>query len=102
MSDTKVRVIARFQVRGESVREFAELAQKELVAPTRAEAGCIRYELWQDRQDPTRFALVEEWESQAALDAHFRQPHLAAGLEKLRPHSTGSIETSFFKAPGAG
>lgn len=102
MSDTRVGVIARFEVRKESVGEFAELAQKVLVEPTQSEAGCIRYELWQDRQDPTRFALVEEWENQAALDAHFRQPHMAAGLEKLRPHSTGSIETSFFQVPRTG
>ena len=45
-----------------------------LLAPTHAEPGCKRYELYES--DATgRFYLYETWESQAALDQHMASPH---------------------------
>lgn len=37
---------------------------------SRKEPGCIRFEVYQSSNDPTRFLLTERWESQAALDVH--------------------------------
>jgi quinol monooxygenase YgiN len=37
---------------------------------SREEPGCVRFEVYQSRNDPTRFLLTERWESQAALDIH--------------------------------
>jgi quinol monooxygenase YgiN len=37
---------------------------------SRLEPGCARFEVYQSRNDPTRFLLTEWWESQAALDKH--------------------------------
>ena len=37
---------------------------------SRQEPGCIRFEVYQSSNDPTRFLLTERWESQAALDVH--------------------------------
>jgi quinol monooxygenase YgiN len=45
---------------------------------TRREAGCISYTFSGDFADRGRFRVFEEWESQAALDAHFASPHMAA------------------------
>lgn len=53
-----------------------------LVVPTHAEDGCILYALHQGVADPTRFALVERWESQELLDAHVGSGHLAAVLAR--------------------
>jgi quinol monooxygenase YgiN len=33
------------------------------------------------KADPTQFVLVERWEDQAALDAHFGTPHMAKLIE---------------------
>ena len=44
--------------------------------PTRAEAGCLSYVATRDLKTAGRYVFVEEWESQAALDAHMRTPHL--------------------------
>jgi 4-carboxymuconolactone decarboxylase len=35
-----------------------------------AEPGCARFEIHQEKNDPTRFILAERWESEALLDAH--------------------------------
>ena len=48
------------------------------VAPTRAEAGNLAYDLTVDAQDPSLFVFVEHWASQAALDEHMQTPHLKA------------------------
>jgi quinol monooxygenase YgiN len=37
---------------------------------SRTEPGCVRFEVYQSRNDPKRFLLHERWESQAALDQH--------------------------------
>lgn len=49
-----------------------------LIEATRREAGCITYELYQKPGDPDALVFVESWKSQAAVDAHFQEPHLKA------------------------
>jgi len=58
-------------------REAAIAAAKEVMAATRQEPGCRSYAFSLDLDDPGRFHLFEHWESQAALDAHFKTPHMA-------------------------
>ncbi len=37
---------------------------------SRAEPGCVRFEVYQSKNDPMRFLLSERWETQEALDKH--------------------------------
>lgn len=55
-------------------------ALSSLVAPTRDEAGCISYELFQSNDDPTEFVTIEEWTDQAAIDSHMASEHIGAAL----------------------
>jgi quinol monooxygenase YgiN len=64
-------VIARPDTRA----ELATLLHAQ-VAPTRAEAGCINYDLHVDPTDPCVFVFYENWASRADLDAHLAMPHL--------------------------
>jgi quinol monooxygenase YgiN len=92
-----IRVVARFQVRPDKVDEFIAAARRGLVEPTRKEPGCIAYDLCQDSRDPTQLAMIEEWETQQALDAHLAQPSLRETLAQLMPLGTGSVETHFLR-----
>ena len=58
-------------------RAAAVAAVSEVMAATREESGCISYTFSADLADEGLFHLFEEWESQEALDAHFKQPHMA-------------------------
>ena len=58
-------------------RDSAIAAAVEMMDATRREAGCAAYTFSADVQDPGAFHLFEQWESQAALDAHFASPHMA-------------------------
>ena len=55
------------------VEAFARLAPV-----VRAEDGCIQYDLHAVEREPDRFLLLEQWESEAALDAHDATAHMAA------------------------
>lgn len=47
-----------------------------LVEHSRAEAGCINYDVHQSDQDPALFVMYENWTSRAALDLHFTMPYM--------------------------
>ena len=51
---------------------------EKLVEPTRAEAGCLQYDLHQDNENPGFFVFYENWESRELWQAHMNAPHLAA------------------------
>jgi len=75
MTTKTIRVVARLTARPDRVDETLE-ALTALIAPTRAEDGCILYELSQNNDDPTDFTFVEEWTTDAALDAHLQSDHI--------------------------
>ena len=66
---------------------------------SRAEPGCVRFEVYQSKNDPKTFVLNEWWESQAALDAHrlakayttVYQPHVLPKVDRV-PHPCELVE----------
>lgn len=51
-------------------------ALTSLLAPTRAENGCIRYELNQS-DDGRSWVFVEQWESRTLWERHMESRHLS-------------------------
>jgi quinol monooxygenase YgiN len=49
-----------------------------MLTATRAEDGCLDYAYAEDVAEPGLIRVFELWRDQAALDAHFQAPHLAA------------------------
>ena len=70
-------VIAGHVVLDPNQREAAATAAREMMSETRKEAGCISYAFSADLDQPGRFLVFEEWESDEALRAHFGSPHMA-------------------------
>lgn len=64
-------------------RDAAVALTDTLVAATLQEEGCISYGFWLDPHHDGRFRVFEEWKDQAALDAHFAEPHMAVFMEGL-------------------
>ncbi|WP_206239637.1 putative quinol monooxygenase [Novosphingobium terrae] len=54
-----------------------------MLTPSRAEAGNLRYDLWQDQADPARFVLDELYVDQAAVTAHRATPHFQDYLSRI-------------------
>ena len=70
---SEVLIIARF-VASQGKEDQLKALLQGMLTPTRAEAGCERYELY-GSDARGRFYLYETWENQAALDQHIATPH---------------------------
>ena len=79
MTKNKVTVVAFVKA-----KRGAESSVKQiltgLLAPTRAENGCINYDLHQSSEDPSEFLFYENWESKEVLDLHLKTPHIAQAM----------------------
>ncbi|MFZ5930463.1 MAG: putative quinol monooxygenase [Pseudomonadota bacterium] len=69
-------ISGEFRVATES-RAIAVAAAIKVAQATRKEAGCLSYSFYSDLEDPNVFRIFEEWETEAALVAHFKTPHIA-------------------------
>lgn len=58
--------------------EFVKSEILKLIPITRAEKGCMNYNLFEDNKDETRFLLQENWETHADWQAHMDNTHMAA------------------------
>lgn len=70
-------VVAGHVVIDPAKREEAREAARAMMAATRQEPGCRTYVLSEELEEPGRFRIFEEWESDEALRAHFGTPHMA-------------------------
>jgi quinol monooxygenase YgiN len=72
-----IRVVARVSVRPDKFEETLE-ALTQLVAATRAEPGCVSYELLRNIANPHELTFVEEWADAESLESHFATEHFSA------------------------
>lgn len=77
-----VAVIAAKPGSGAEVRAALE----SLVGPSRAEDGCLGYDLFESASAPGTFVTVELWRTQVDLDAHLQTPHIGAALSATGDH----------------
>ena len=102
MAATQVTVIARCQAKpGREERVRNEILA--LVEPTRAEPGCINYDLHVSQDDPSRFLLYENWTSKGELDKHLAMPYLERFKGLAEELLAGPIEIVLYdmlSAPG--
>lgn len=63
---------------------------EKLVDITRAEAGCIQYDLHKDNDQPGFFVFYETWENRELWQTHMSAAHLAAYMA-----ATDGAVTSF-------
>lgn len=91
-----IRVVARVNVRPEKLEE-ALGAFNALVAGSRAEDGCISYEMLQNMEDPQDLTFVEEWASKEILDEHFATPHFTAAASRVDELLTAPPEIKVYK-----
>ncbi|WP_435661349.1 putative quinol monooxygenase [Leisingera caerulea] len=61
--------------------DLVKAGLEKLIAITRAEDGCITYDLHQDNENPAHFMFYETWESRALWQTHMQAPHLAAYMD---------------------
>jgi quinol monooxygenase YgiN len=78
-----LRVVARTTAKPDTTGQVRKILLG-LIAPTRAEEGCLVYELLENCADPTDFTFVEEWASDAAFERHHTTEHIRSAFPKLQ------------------
>jgi quinol monooxygenase YgiN len=70
-----ILVSGRFRLPPERIAE-ARPAMAKVIAASLAEPGCRAYAYAEDMTEPGLFRVHEEWDSRAALEAHFATDHM--------------------------
>lgn len=77
---SKLTIVANIKANPDKIALVKKELEK-LLAITRAEAGCINYDLHQDNDNPAHFMFYENWESRELWQTHMNAPHLAAYMQ---------------------
>jgi quinol monooxygenase YgiN len=73
---TTLTIVANIKAK-ESEVERVKSELLKLIDATRAEEGCINYDLHQDNENPAHFLFFENWVSRELWQAHMGTPHIA-------------------------
>ncbi len=84
-------VIAKFQTKPGSENQVKQ-ALLGMTAPSRAEAGCLNYDIFQSNDNPAILFTYENWTGKPALDAHMETPHFKNLGEQVTPRLAVPME----------
>lgn len=88
----ELRELARYQVRPAALKRCLA-AIDEFVAYVRAnEPGTLRYEVWQEKDDPTRFVHIFVFRDEAAHLAHSASAEVKKFAGILYPECLAPVE----------
>lgn len=76
----KLTIVANIKANPDKI-DLVKAELLKLIDITRAEEGCINYDLHQDNENPAHFLFHENWESRELWQTHMQAPHLAAYME---------------------
>ena len=92
-----IKVVAGFRVKEDSLDEYLALGAQVVEKTNALDEGCISYELCQDVNDPLRLAMLEQWESQEALDKHMQSAHFTTLVPKMDALCQGGAAITVYK-----
>lgn len=90
-----IRVVAKFELKDGALDEAKTIAQ-ELILLTRAEEGCVQYNLAQSTEQPNSVVVLEAWESQQALAVHAQSEHYQRLVPALAALCTSAPAVDMF------
>lgn len=72
----KLTIVANIKANSDKI-ELVKAELLKLIEVTRAEEGCINYDLHQDNENPAHFMFYENWASRELWQTHMNNTHLA-------------------------
>lgn len=72
---TTLTIVANIKANVDNV-ELVKAELLKLIEVTRAETGCINYDLHQDNENPAHFMFYENWQSRELWQMHMANQHL--------------------------
>jgi len=77
-------IFARFHARPGSEDALAEVLL-DVLAPSRAEPGCLGIHAFRSIRDPRLFYIHSRWKDEAAFETHASLPHTVRFVERVEP-----------------
>ncbi|MEH6628165.1 MAG: putative quinol monooxygenase [Motiliproteus sp.] len=71
----KLTIVANIIAKTDKI-DLVKAELEKLIDITRAEEGCINYDLHQDNENPAHFMFYENWESREQWQSHMSNQHL--------------------------
>ena len=90
----EVHIVCELRCEASNSDRVRELAL-QFVGPARAEAGCLYYHLHRELGEPGTFFIIDGWASQAAVDSHASNAHVASVMAELGPLLTFGPSLTF-------
>lgn len=84
---SKLTIVAKILAK-EGKTELVKTELLKLIPTTRAEEGCINYDLHQDNENLNLFFFYENWESRDLWQVHMNNDH----LKKYMAATDGAVE----------
>ena len=78
-----IGIVATLKVKAGKESEFEGVFTELQGHVAKSEPGCLLYEVFKSRSQPSTYIVMEKYKDQAALDAHRTTPHMAAAGPKL-------------------
>ena len=78
-----IGIVATLKVKAGKESEFEGVFTELQGHVAKGEPGCLLYEVFKSRSQPSTYIVMEKYKDQAALDAHRSTPHMAAAGPKL-------------------
>ena len=78
--------------------EQVAAALETMLAPSRAEPGCISYRFFYSHDDSERIMFYEQWQDMAAIEFHFATSHFEALGGQLAGLLDGEPKMDIFEA----
>jgi quinol monooxygenase YgiN len=92
-----IKVIAKKRIKPDQRDAYIARARRLVEDTRQKDAGCIRYELLQDVEDPNVLTFLEEWESEQALRLHGQAPHFRQAMEDFAGMAQGPADVNRYE-----
>ena len=90
-------VIAYLQVKPEHRQTFLELATNVAKLTNENEPGANSYTFYESQDTPNLFFFFEDWQNEAAFEAHLQQPYTKSLTEKYPEILEESADVRIYK-----
>ena len=85
---SKLTIVANIKAKTDKI-DLVKAELEKLIDITRAEEGCLQYDLHQDNENPAHFMFYENWESRELWQEHMNNTHLAEYMKATE----GAVES---------
>jgi len=92
MPGQEIRQLAHYEVKPESLGKCLAAINEFVAYVKRAEPGTLRYEVWQQKEHPTRFTHLFIFRDAAADRAHSESAEVKKFAEVLYPECLQPVE----------